>query len=202
LDGILKFMENKISSVKIAIAWLLLSTVVESAPLNNVSETVANTNDSDAAAIGSLSPLRQEPLILMDSVVIADRQDIYAGISGSAKLGIFRYELAPGSLASELAQAQAQSAGSSNDMELRLVAVPGNSYFVSDGSFTVTFRHSADVQQFTSDYDLNPRFESPKAISYFSRGFVGLDELISNIRADERVLTLELDLINPHIRQQ
>ena len=143
------------------------------------------------------------PIILYDSIVVLDRKGRFSNISGSKKIGSFVYELNPGNLKNKISGNQYQSASQSvSDTGYRLVQIPGKNFLLSDGSFIIKFKDPADKAQVTSYYNLNPRYEMPDATSYISKDFSGLEALIKRIKADPRVLLVELDLIDPYIQEQ
>ena len=84
----------------------------------------------------------------------------------------------------------------------KLVEVPGKKNMVSDGGFIVEFKNISDKEQFNIDFSLVSKFESSNRSIYFSKGFNGLDELINDMRSDSRVLSVELNLIDPNIKSQ
>jgi len=84
----------------------------------------------------------------------------------------------------------------------KLVEVPGKKNMVSDGGFIVEFKNISDKEQFNIDFSLVSKFESSNRSIYFSKGFNGLDELINDMRSDSRVLSVELNLIDPYIKSQ
>jgi len=84
----------------------------------------------------------------------------------------------------------------------KLVEVPGKKNMVSDGGFIVEFKNISDKEQFNIDFSLVSKFESSNRSIYFSKGFNGLDVLIKDMRSDSRVLSVELNLIDPNIKSQ
>ena len=53
-----------------------------------------------------------------------------------------------------------------------------------------------------NEHDNQPLAFRPIAFSYISKDFPGLEGLIKGIEADPRVLSVELDLIDPYIQIQ
>tara|TARA_B100001093_G_scaffold306207_1_gene292249 strand:- start:5639 stop:6208 length:570 start_codon:yes stop_codon:yes gene_type:complete len=141
------------------------------------------------------------PEIILDSVVIDNRNKNITSLSGVKSIGHFLYEVKPNQLANFIDK-QARSDSniiSKKESNFRLVSLPGKDFLISDGSFVVFFKDPSDKQQFNTDYQLQPKYEMPDANSYKTDDFKSLSALLDILKNDERVQLVELDLIDPYI---
>ena len=146
-----------------------------------------------------------KPVILKDSFVVLNKSGMFSNISGVKKAGNYVYELKPDKLQSKITQDQIrlESLNSSSSVtKYKLVQIPGKNFLISDGSFIVRFKNPRDKEELALDYNLTPKYQMPDATSYVSKDFSGLEALIKRIESDRRVLSVELDLIDPYIQLQ
>jgi hypothetical protein len=142
--------------------------------------------------------VQPDPDILMNSTVIRDESDVLDALVGVSKLGDYRYEVAPGQL-----QAMPSAQSMSGSIQLKLVTNPRDgSYDITDGTLLVQFNNDAtDPAAFAEEYGLEKLFYFPnmKTVSVRSQHFQGLEQLIITLRADARVNSVTLDVIDPKI---
>ena len=141
------------------------------------------------------------PEIILDSVVIDNRNKNITSLSGVKSIGHFLYEVKPNQLANFIEKQARLDSNiiSKKELNFRLVSLPGKDFLISDGSFIVYFKDPSDKQQFNSDYQLQPKYEMPNANTYKTNNFKTLPALMDILKNDERVQLVELDLIDPYI---
>ncbi len=199
MAGILGFMEGNVRNIKyiFALAIILISPVSFSDGL--IKNEFAIKKDIS----GDMLERQTNPKILIDSVVIKNKSNLIKSVPGITRIGDFVYEKTPDKLKEFLLDNQGQSAKfSSFESNFRLVEIPGKNNLITDGSFIVFFKNSLDKAQFNLDYNLDPRLEMPTATSYKSDNFETLQAFINTLEDDERVESVELDLIDPYIQVQ
>lgn len=199
-------MDTKKNKFKISlflIGNISFATADDNALLRYVEDTISDSR------VESILPMTGRPkvnqVILMDSFVVLNRAEVFSNIAGTKRAGKFVYELQPGKLQNKVTQDQLQLKSvntSSLDTGYRLVQIPGKNYLISDGSFIVRFKNAVNREAFALDYKLNPKYEMPSATSYISKDFSGLQALMTRIESDLRVLSVDLDLIDPYIQGQ
>ena len=70
---------------------------------------------------------------------------------------------------------------------------------ISDGSFIIEFKNKIDKERFNMDYSLETKFVMGERTAYHSEGFKNLENLFDQFQKDERIISYELDLIDPNI---
>ena len=70
---------------------------------------------------------------------------------------------------------------------------------ITDGSFIIEFQGKTDRQKFNEDYSIIPKYEMGTRTAYQPFGFENFDEMLKRLNADKRVISFELDLIDPNI---
>tara|TARA_B100000787_G_C16148567_1_gene275470 strand:- start:13 stop:612 length:600 start_codon:yes stop_codon:yes gene_type:complete len=199
-------MDTKKNKFKISlflIGNISFATADDNALLRYVENTISDSR------VESILPMtgrpKVNPVILKDSFVVLNRAEIFSNIAGTKRVGKFVYELQPGKLHDKLTQDQAglnSVKALPIDTGYRLVQIPGKNFLISDGSFIIRFKNPRNKEELALDYNLNPKYQMPDATSYVSKDFSGLEGLIKRIEADPRVLSVELDLIDPYIQLQ
>jgi len=201
MHGIYIFMENKLKIILFLMSNMALVIADENQVLNHEYAVDKPSKIEDLKSPSSRTTIF--PVILYDSNVFLATKGTLSNISGSKKIGSFVYELNAGNLKKQIEQNESASRKVSvADTGYRLVQIPGMGFLISDGSFIVKFKSPADKDQVNAEYSLSPRYEMPDATSYVSKDFSGLEGLIKRIEADPRVLSVELDLIDPYIQEQ
>ena len=133
------------------------------------------------------------------TIVIKSKAGLFDNIPGATRVGNFVFEKTRNEPKDILNNQTKSTKVSDNETGFRLVEIPGKNYLVSDGSFVVFFKNSSDIKQFNLDYNLLPKYEMPNANTYKSDNFKTLQDLIDMLENDERVKSVELDLIDPYI---
>ena len=82
---------------------------------------------------------------------------------------------------------------------LKLVEVRGQKYMISDSSFIIEFGQEIDRQKFNKEYSIIPKYEMGSRTAYQPLGFENLNEFFKRFNADDRVISYELDLIDPNV---
>jgi len=83
--------------------------------------------------------------------------------------------------------------------ELKLVKMISGKYMISDGSFIIEFKNKTDKERFNIAYSLETKFVMGERTAYHSKGFKNLNDLFNQFQEDERIISYELDLIDPNI---
>ena len=154
------------------------------------------------------------PFIVENSIAIESslRNEIFG--SSLIKKGKFAYVLDAPMLLSNINNKQDTIELSDNDNTLNLlsfefdtnkklkVALIGKSkkIMITNGSFIVEFKDINDQNKFSEDYDLIVIQKSPKYITFKSKTFSGINDLIKTINQDTRVNSIELNLIDPDLK--
>ena len=130
--------------------------------------------------------------ILIDSLVYPFEQE--ASSEGFEKLGNFLFKLNSTKNSDEYL----------NDVNedrkiFKLVEIGNGKYMIADGSFIIEFQGNTDRQKFNEEYSIIPKYEMGTRTAYQPLGFEDLDEVLKRLNADNRVISFELDLIDPNI---
>ena len=130
--------------------------------------------------------------ILADSIVLQWHQK--KNIDGFQKLGNFLYKLNSLGISNEnLINIH------ENKKNLRLVEIRGYKYMISDSSFIIEFKEQIDRQKFNMEYSIIPKYDMGSRTAYQPLGFENIKETFKRFNADDRVISYELDLINPNV---
>ena len=130
--------------------------------------------------------------ILMDSLVYPLEQE--ASSEGFEKLGNFLYKL------NNTENLNAYVNDANEDRKIfKLVEIGNGKYMIADGSFIIEFQGNTDRQKFNEEYSIIPKYEMGTRTAYQPLGFENLDEVFKRLNADNRVISFELDLIDPNI---
>ena len=81
----------------------------------------------------------------------------------------------------------------------KLVEIGKGKYMIADGSFIIEFQGNTDRQKFNEDYSIIPKYEMGTRTAYQPLGFKNLDEVLKRFNTDNRVISFELDLIDPNV---
>ena len=114
------------------------------------------------------------------------------------KIGNFFYELSPGKLSERLMNLSDQDSG---NRRLKLVLDSSNQLQVTDGSIIILFKNSSESSQVGSDYNLSVKRNllPINTVVYYVDSFKNIENIITKLRADPRILDVSLDLINPRV---
>ena len=130
--------------------------------------------------------------ILIDSLVYPLEQEV--STEGFKKLGNFFYKLNITENSNEYMN------DANKDRKIfKLVEIGKGKYMIADGSFIIEFQENTDRQKFNEEYSIIPKYEMGTRTAYQSLGFKNLDEVFNRLNADNRVISFELDLIDPNI---
>ena len=130
--------------------------------------------------------------ILIDSLVYSFEQE--ASSEGFEKLGNFLYKLNSTENLNEYVN------DANEDRKIfKLVEIGNGKYMIADGSFIIEFQGNTDRQKFNEEYSIIPKYEMGTRTAYQPFGFENLDGVIKRLNADNRVISFELDLIDPNI---
>ena len=158
------------------------------------------------------------PKIIEDSVVVKKASKDFIKLKSLEVSGEYAYSLRELNLSPNtknkstiplsLNEIQAESSRKSNadsnyllKNDLRVVLVgPYKKVLISNGAFIIRFNKNVDKNKFLQDYDIEKRTDFPDFTSYKAKTFYKINELLDDIFQDERVDTVELDLIDPTIR--
>ena len=81
----------------------------------------------------------------------------------------------------------------------KLVEIGNGKYMIADGSFIIEFQGNTDRQKFNEEYSIIPKYEMGTRTAYQPLGFENLDGVLKRLNADNRVISFELDLIDPNV---
>ncbi|MBH98818.1 MAG: hypothetical protein CMM56_10275 [Rhodospirillaceae bacterium] len=155
---------------------------------------VPTENNTDSQTDQSIYQL---PIIILQSVVIRDRDNLIPLLPDIKQLGDFKYELMPGSLSSfYLTQARSEEPTYKLVQELN-----SDAYKISDGSLLIEYVDGVSTAVIANDYTLKLilDFPSVRTASFQSENFSGLAELVLALMHDERINSVTLDLIDPSV---
>ena len=120
--------------------------------------------------------------------------DQKTNIEGFKKLGNFLYKL------NAVEQSNENTINiNENKKNLKLVEVRGQKYMISDSSFIIEFGQEIDRQKFNKEYSIIPKYEMGSRTAYQPLGFENLNEVFKRFSIDDRVISYELDLIDPNV---
>jgi hypothetical protein len=122
--------------------------------------------------------------------------------AGSQRIGSYHYELSPGDLASKV-KSISPSSSPLGFKPLKLVYFKqSNRYMIATGGLIVSFKSAIDEAKFAHEYGLNLKYIFSNAASFEPVPFVGIESLMVALRSDARVSEVELDLIDPYLKEQ
>ena len=81
----------------------------------------------------------------------------------------------------------------------KLVEIGNGKYMIADGSFIIEFQGNTDRQKFNEEYSIIPKYEMGTRTAYQPLEFENLDGVLKRLNADNRVISFELDLIDPNV---
>ena len=130
--------------------------------------------------------------ILIDSLVYPFEQEV--STEGFKKLGNFFYKL-------NITENSNEYVNDTNEDRkiFKLVEIGNGRYMIADGSFIIEFQGNTDRQKFNEEYSIVPKYEMGTRTAYQPLRFENLDEVFNRLNADKRVISYELDLIDPNI---
>ena len=187
--GRLEFMETNMELFKIYLFTIIFFNSALFADLNTIEKNDFIIQKKDEITIVKFDVNKK---ILNDSLVLQWDQE--KNIEGFKKLGNFLYKL------NAIEQSNENTINiSENKKNLRLVEVRGQKYMISDSSFIIEFGQETDRQKFNTEYSIIPKYEMGSRTAYQPLGFENLNEFFKRFNADDRVISYELDLINPNV---
>ena len=130
--------------------------------------------------------------ILIDSLVYSFEHEVSR--EGFKKLGNFFYKLNTTENSNENVN------DVSEDRKIfKLVEIGKGKYMIADGSFIIEFQGNTDRQKFNEDYSITPKYEMGSRTAFQPLAFENFDEMLKRLNVDKRVISFELDLIDPNI---
>lgn len=122
--------------------------------------------------------------------------------AGSQRIGSDHYELSPGGLASK-DKGISPSSSPLGFKPLKLVYFKqSNRYMIATGGLIVCFTSAIDEAAFADEYGLNLKYIFSNAAAFEPVPFLGIKSLMVALRNDARVSGVELDLIDPYLKEQ
>ena len=156
------------------------------------------------------------PMILESSLVIKNSIDNVIDPSFLTKRGKYSYLLDSSKPLSNLKNNKTFSREANQgvfildaleDLELnrndslRVVLVGASKrIMITDGSFIIKFNNMNNRIKFSKDYELEVVQEFPTHTVYKSSGFLGINDLLDRINQDERVIGIEINLLDPDLK--
>jgi hypothetical protein len=187
---------KKIKKLRILILLFLTGTLLAGMnPLGFEGASSKNNNLQDFSAI-------KDSKVILESLVILENSDTQMNLSGFNKVGGFYFQVNP--TAESIKKRKLEISNNANfDVEIKtykLVEAPGNRYMITDGSFIIGFKDESDRKRFAEDFNLTAKSNFKNKTAFLTKGFSNFENLVDDIKADSRVLSFELDLINPNLR--
>ena len=187
--GRLEFTETNMNLFKIYLFTIIFFNSALFAGLNTIEKNDFIYQKKEETPIVKFDINKK---ILNDSIVLQWDQETI--IEGFKKLGNFLYKL------NAVEQSNENTINiNENKKNLRLVEVRGQKYMISDSSFIIEFGQEIDRQKFNTEYSIIPKYEMGSRTAYLPLGFENLNELFKRFNADDRVISYELDLIDPNV---
>ena len=187
--GRLEFMETNMNLFKIYLFTIIFFNSALFAGLNTIEKNDFIYQKKEETPIVKFDINKK---ILNDSIVLQWDQETI--IEGFKKLGNFLYKL------NAVEQSNENTINiNENKKNLRLVEVRGQKYMISDSSIIIEFGQETDRQKFNTEYSIIPKYEMGSRTAYQPLGFEYLNEVFKRFNADERVISYELDLIDPNV---
>ena len=187
--GRLEFMETNMNLFKIYLFTIIFFNSALFASLNTIEKNDFIYQKKEETPIVKFDINKK---ILNDSIVLQWDQETI--IEGFKKLGNFLYKL------NAVEQSNENTINiNENKKNLRLVEVRGQKYMISDSSFIIEFGQEIDRQKFNKEYSIIPKYEMGSRTAYQPLGFENLNEVFKRFGIDDRVISYELDLIDPNV---
>mgnify|MGYP001261432542 FL=1 len=187
--GRLEFMETNMNLFKIYLFTIIFFNSALFAGLNTIEKNDFIYQKKEETPIVKFDINKK---ILNDSIVLQWDQETI--IEGFKKLGNFLYKL------NAVEQSNENTINiNENKKNLRLVEVRGQKYMISDSSFIIEFGQEIDRQKFNTEYSIIPKYEMGSRTAYQPLGFENLNEVFKRFDVDDRVISYELDLIDPNV---
>ena len=187
--GRLEFTETNMNLFKIYLFTIIFFNSALFAGLNTIEKNDFIYQKKEETPIVKFDINKK---ILNDSIVL--QWDQKTNIEGFKKLGNFLYKL------NAVEQSNENTINiNENKKNLRLVEVRGQKYMISDSSFIIEFGQEIDRQKFNTEYSIIPKYEMGSRTAYQPLGFENLNEVFKRFDVDDRVISYELDLIDPNV---
>jgi len=187
--GRLEFTETNMNLFKICLFTIIFFNSTLFASLNTIEKNNFIYQKKEETPIVKFDINKK---ILNDSIVL--QWDQKTNIEGFKKLGNFLYKL------NAVEQSNENTINiNENKKNLKLVEVRGQKYMISDSSFIIEFGQEIDRQKFNKEYSIIPKYEMGSRTAYQPLGFENLNEVFKRFGIDDRVISYELDLIDPNV---
>ena len=187
--GRLEFTETNMNLFKICLFTIIFFNSTLFASLNTIEKNDFIYQKKEETPIVKFDTNKK---ILNDSIVL--QWDQKTNIEGFKKLGNFLYKL------NAVEQSNENTINiNENKKNLKLVEVRGQKYMISDSSFIIEFGQEIDRQKFNKEYSIIPKYEMGSRTAYQPLGFENLNEVFKRFDVDDRVISYELDLIDPNV---
>ena len=187
--GRLEFTETNMNLFKIYLFTIIFFNSALFAGLNTIEKNDFIYQKKEETPIVKFDINKK---ILNDSIVLQWDQETI--IEGFKKLGNFLYKL------NAVEQSNENTINiNENKKNLRLVEVRGQKYMISDSSFIIEFGQEIDRQKFNTEYSIIPKYEMGSRTAYQPLGFENLNDVFKRFDIDDRVISYELDLIDPNV---
>ena len=187
--GRLEFTETNMNLFKIYLFTIIFFNSALFAGLNTIEKNDFIYQKKEETPIVKFDINKK---ILNDSIVL--QWDQKTNFEGFKKLGNFLYIL------NAVEQSNKNTINiNENKKNLRLVEVRGQKYMISDSSFIIEFGQEIDRQKFNTEYAIIPKYEMGIRTAYQPLGFENLNEVFKRFGIDDRVISYELDLIDPNV---
>jgi len=145
------------------------------------------------------SQYNKDIFILEESIAIPNINNLYTNIKGIKILGDFIFENEAEELVINKLQAIAGLTIKQEELSKYKLAYNkfNDSYKISDGSIIISFNASEDSFSFGKEYNLTLKYNFPNTPVYKTNNFLGINDLIKELRQDRRVKSVNFDLIEP-----
>ena len=141
----------------------------------------------------------QDISILEESIAIPNIDNLYSSIKNINVLGNFVFENEAAELVISKLETISGLVVKQEELTKYKVAYnkSNNSYKISDGSIVISFNGSEDSFSFGKEYNLTLKYNFPNTPVYKTTNFLGINDLIKELRQDGRVKSVNFDLIDP-----
>ena len=159
-------------------------------------KTINNLINPFSVDMGNVS--NRDPKLIVNSNVILINDNSLLDLSGFDRVGNYIFETSPGKLKNLIKN---NSPIIKNKNILKLVIDSSNQLQISDGTIIVIFNNSSDIANINQEYSLilQKSFIDLKMGEFITKDFNNLEELVANLRDDNRVKSANISLINPRI---
>lgn len=186
----------EIKKLKLLVLLFLTSTLLAGINQLGIEDNSMNNNNPQTILEAKNSK------VILGSLVIMENSDTKMNLTNFDKVGSFYFQKKPTKEMIKSRELEIYNNKNINAATItyKLVEAAGNRHMISDGSFIVGFKDISDRKRFAEDFNLIAKSNFDNKTAFLTKGFNNFENMIDDIKADSRVLSFELDLINPNLR--